>query len=70
MQNNEIQISNRDRLLKAWENSMEMVRDFQNFSQECEKDAKISAVFSEFAEQEGHHAAKFRELLLEQQEKK
>ncbi|MEG1449031.1 MAG: rubrerythrin, partial [Oscillospiraceae bacterium] len=29
---NELKITTRDRLLSAWQNSTELVRDFQNYS--------------------------------------
>ena len=62
------QITTRDRLLRAWENTTELVRDFQSYARETKDDAEISKVFSEFAEDEGLHAAKFRELMHENQE--
>ena len=58
----EIEITTRDRLLRAWENSMESVRDFESYSKEI-NDPEISDIFARFAEDEGHHASKFRELL-------
>ena len=66
MNENEIVITPRERLLMAWENSMEMVRDFETYSKELEKESpRLSAVFSEYAEEEGYHAARFRKLLVE-----
>lgn len=62
---NEIQITTRDRLLRAWENSMELVRDFETYSKEIKDDKKVATIFAEFAKDEGLHATKFRELLLE-----
>ncbi|NLD51056.1 MAG: rubrerythrin [Clostridiaceae bacterium] len=62
--NNEIEITTYDRLLRAWENSMEMVRDFEMYSKRIE-DQKVKDVFKQFAEDEGLHATKLRELLLE-----
>ena len=61
---NEVEFTTYDRLLRAWENSMEMVRDFEMYSKRIE-DAKVKEVFKKFAEDEGMHATKLRELLLE-----
>jgi len=61
----EIEYTTYDRLLRAWENSMELVRDFEMYSKRVEDDG-VSKVFKEFAEDEGKHASKFRELLMEQ----
>ncbi|MPM76881.1 hypothetical protein SDC9_123880 [bioreactor metagenome] len=67
--NHQIIITKRDRLLRAWENSMELVRDFQNYAQETQDDNNISKVFADYAKEEGTHASKFRELLHECQDK-
>jgi len=34
MNRNEIEITTYDRLLRAWENSMELVRDYEMYSKE------------------------------------
>lgn len=60
--NHKIEITTEDRIKRAWENSMELVRDFESYSKEI-KDNEIAAVFAQFAEDEGHHASKFREML-------
>lgn len=67
--NNEIEITTYDRLLRAWENSMEMVRDYEMYSKRIE-DEKVKEVFKKFAEDEGMHATKLREMLLEYKNKK
>lgn len=59
----EIKITTRDRLLRAWENSKELVRDFEIYSKEIEDDEDVKNVFAEFAKEEGLHASKFREML-------
>lgn len=64
---NAIKINTRDRLLRAWENSMEMVLDFQDYYQEIKDNEKVSKIFAEFAEDEAMHATRFRELLHEYQ---
>lgn len=61
----EIEYTTYDRLLRAWENSMELVRDFEMSSKRIEDD-DVKQIFKRFAEEEGKHASKFRELLLEQ----
>lgn len=67
--NNEVEITTYDRLLRAWENSMEMVRDFEMYSKRIE-DPQVKDVFKQFAEDEGMHATRFRELLLEYRNRK
>lgn len=61
----EIKITTRDRLLMAWENSMELVRDFENYSKEIKDDGRVAGVFAGYAEEEGSHAAKLLEILHE-----
>ncbi len=57
-------ITNRDHVLRAWQNSTELVRDFREYSCEMAKeDKKLSRLFSEFAEDESFHAAKLLEIL-------
>ncbi|HEY9062685.1 MAG TPA: ferritin family protein [Pseudobacteroides sp.] len=60
---NEVEMTTYDRLLRAWENSKEMVRDFEMYSKRIE-DEEIKEVFKKFAEDEGMHATKLRELML------
>lgn len=55
-------ITDRDRVLRAWQNSMEAVRDFQTFSSEVD-DGELSSIFADYAEDECVHAARFLELL-------
>jgi hypothetical protein len=59
----EIEITARDRVLRAWEDSMELVRDFQTYAKETESDAEVSHMFYELADAQCEHAAKLRELL-------
>ncbi len=64
MERNEpIEITTRDRLLRGWENSMELVRDFEEYSKQIHDHDEAAMVCKAFAEEEGVHAAKFRELL-------
>ncbi len=67
--NNEVEITTYDRLLRAWENSMEMVRDFEMYSKRIE-DEEVKKVFKQFAEENGMHATKLREMLLEYKQRK
>jgi len=64
-----IKITTRDRLLRAWENSMELVRDFESYSKEIEDDEKVAKIFAKYAEDEGIHASKFLEILHKYGEK-
>ena len=66
---NEVEFTTYDRLLIAWENSMEMVRDFEMYSKRIE-DEPVKEIFKQFAEEEGMHASKLREMLLEYRDKK
>ena len=61
---NEIELTTYDRLLRAWENSKELVRDYEMYSKRIE-DEKIKQVFKDFAEDEGMHASKLRDILLD-----
>jgi len=65
----EIKITTYDRLLRGWENSMEMVRDFQSYANITEDNNEAKQAFYEIAENCGHHAAHLRELLLEYTER-
>ncbi len=62
-QKHQITITTRDRLLRGWENSMELVRDFESYAHEIRDDRQVSELFARFAEEEGVHAAKFHEML-------
>ncbi len=59
----EIEYTEYDRLLRAWENSTELVKDFEMYSKRVENE-ELRQVFKEFAKDEGIHAATFRELLM------
>lgn len=63
MNKNEVEITTYDRLLRSWENSMELVRDYEMYSKRIEEN-DVKQVFKEFAEDEGNHAAKLQGLLL------
>lgn len=63
MNPNEVEITTYDRLLRAWENSMELVRDYEMYSKRIEEE-EVKSVFKEFAETEGLQANRLREMLL------
>lgn len=54
-----IDISPRDRLFRAWQNSMETVRSYRGCAEELGKDSHLGKLFDSFAEDEGLHAAEF-----------
>lgn len=62
-----ITITVRDRLLRAWEDAMAQVKAFELWSSEIE-DEEVVAVFAEYAEDEGLHAARLLEMLKEREE--
>ena len=51
-----------DRLMRAWENSMELTRDFEQYSKWTEED-EVKDIFKQFAEDEGLHASQLRDIL-------
>ncbi|MGN0989058.1 MAG: rubrerythrin [Eubacteriales bacterium] len=61
---NGIKITRRDRVFRAWEDSMELVRNYEIWAKEID-DKAISGIFAKFAEDECIHAAKFLDLLHE-----
>jgi rubrerythrin len=60
----EIKITTYDRLLRAWENSKELTRDYEVYSKDIPEE-KIKNVFKQMAEKEGMNASQFRQLLEE-----
>ncbi len=60
---NGINRTSRDRVLRAWENSTELVRDFQNYAHETEHNPKLANIFNEYAKDEAVHAAELLKLL-------
>ena len=57
-----IRYSARDRLLRAWEDAMELVRKLETFSHETEEE-DVAKLFSAFAEDEALIAARLFEEL-------
>lgn len=57
-------ITPRDRVLRAWQNSTELVRDYQDYAHElAQEETALSKLFAEYAESEAAHAAKLLPLL-------
>ncbi len=61
-----IQITTHDRLLRAWENSMELVRDYESYSKMIDDD-EVKKVFKKFAEDEGEHASTLHNMIVKNQ---
>ena len=58
-----INISTRDRLLRAWENTMELTRDFSTYS--GIEHGRVAQAFDDFSKQQGAQAAVLEGLLKE-----
>ena len=59
-----IHISDRDRVLRAWQNTMELIRDYQLYAREI-TDPALSELFSRLAEAECRHGADLHDVLKE-----
>ena len=57
-----IHISDRDRTLRAWQNTMELIRDYQRYADEIQ-DPRLSDLFSRMAETECRHGADLHAVL-------
>lgn len=62
---NGLKITARDRVLRAWQNSTELVRDYQSYAGETSDSKQLSALFSRYAEEEAVHAAELLKVLHE-----
>lgn len=57
-------ITNRDHVLRAWQNTTELVRDYQAYAREMEdNDGTLSQLFAQLAEEEAVHAEKLLQIL-------
>ena len=57
-------ITNRDRVLRAWQASTQLVREYQDSAHEMEtEDDKLERLFARMAENEAEHASKLLALL-------
>ena len=59
----ELKVTTRDRLLRGWENSTELVRDFQTYAKEIKDNNHASNLFARMAEDEAIHASQLLEML-------
>ncbi len=55
----------RDRLVRAWQNTAELVRDFENYAKEEEMPQKTAALFERCSKEQAGQAASFLALLKE-----
>ncbi len=53
----------RDRLVRAWQNAAELVRDFETYAKEEEMPPEASALFERCAKEQAKQAASFLTLL-------
>lgn len=58
-----VEITTRDLVMRAWQNSMELTRDFEIYSKEIHDAPEVAQTFARFAEEEGLHAAKLKAFL-------
>ena len=63
-----IVITTRARVLRAWQNSTELVRDFENYAKETSDDKTAAEMFQKYAVDEGRHAAELLKLLHDYQD--
>lgn len=57
-----MEMSEYDCLMRAWQNSQELVRDFEMYSKRV-GNQELKNIFKKFAEEEGYHATQFRDLI-------
>ena len=57
-----IHISDRDRVLRAWENTKELIRDYQEYARNVQ-DPALSELFCHMAETECRHGADLHDVL-------
>lgn len=57
-------ITDRDHVLRAWQNTTELVRDYQAYAREMEHDdGTLTQLFAQLAEEEAVHAEKLLQIL-------
>ncbi len=69
MQDKNATMNARDCLQRAWENTMELVRDFEMYSKNL-NDPEVADLFKSFAEEQGYQAHQLRELFNQYDGKK
>ncbi len=62
-------MNTRDCLQRAWNNTMELVRDFEMYSKNID-DGKVSGTFKKLAEEQGMMAHNLRELFNQYDDQK
>ncbi len=67
MKDQDVHITTRDVVLRAWDNTKELIRDFVNYSKEVE-DKDAVKIFEKTADDLGKHASDMREWLLSNQQ--
>lgn len=60
-----INITPRDRLMRAWEDTMEHARDYKRFA-EVYEGTPVGSLFQNLAESQGHCAAALHDMLLQE----
>lgn len=61
---NGFKITKRDRVLRAWQVSTGLVREYRGYADEIQNEDKgLALYFNELAEKEAEHSAKLREIL-------
>lgn len=63
MQKYKIRLTSRDRLLRAWQNTTELVRDLGFYIGEEGEESELGQLFSFLAVREGENAARLLEAL-------
>ena len=65
MEHPNLKITTRDRLLRAWQNSTELVRDYKTYAHETSDHPAAASLFAQYAVEEGEHAENLLRLLRE-----
>ena len=63
MHENGVELTTYERLLIIWENSKELVRDFEMHSKRVEE-PEVRKLLKELAEKEGYNASKLHEMVV------
>lgn len=60
----DIIFTTRDKLIMAWEKSMDLTRTFTDYSHNIEGNDEVKNTFKELSEKMGHQSAVLRDMLL------
>ena len=61
---NGFKITKRDRVLRAWQVSTGLVREYRGYADEIQdEDKELALFFNKLAEKEAEHSSKLREIL-------